>query len=525
MSEPTKQNADQENADSLARMDDPDSLVSIRHKLRTPLNQILGYTEMIQEEFGQELAAEISEDLKKIHTAGGQLLSMIQDGLAAWKFEYGKVDLNSMRFEARTPLNLIIGYGELLEEIAQEEQLDGVVADLKKITGAARNLQALFDSISFPESLDVQRQIAKDNQPDNTVFIRKTDSGNGEQEAPGHILVVDDNEMNRDMLGRRLENQGFAVTEAENGQEAIDLLKDQLFDLILLDVQMPGLNGYDTLKLIKEDFRTQNMPVIMISAVDEIDNAVKCIEFGAEDFVSKPFNPVLLKARIASSLAKKQVRDQDLRTVTELRIEREKYERLLLDILPKPIMERVRDGEANIADDFAGASVLMVYLDLPEGFARAVTTEKYVHLINDLCSGYDWLANLYGLERIRSEGNQYMAVAGVPAPTPDHAVRAAKMALELDKVTSRFNKRSDIKVKTRVCLGSGPCKAGVIGRKQFMYHVWGDAVDSARNLRNCGEDGSVLVSHSMAELLSGKADLAPLGEAAFFLKEVSVEIQ
>jgi DNA-binding response OmpR family regulator len=124
------------------------------------------------------------------------------------------------------------------------------------------------------------------------------------------VLVVDDNEMNRDMLSRRLERQGYHVIVAENGMRALELVAENAFDLILLDIMMPKLNGYEVLERLKTDQATRHIPIIMISAVDDLDSVVKCIELGAEDYLFKPFNPVLLKARVSASLDKKRSRDQ-----------------------------------------------------------------------------------------------------------------------------------------------------------------------------------------------------------------------
>lgn len=123
------------------------------------------------------------------------------------------------------------------------------------------------------------------------------------------ILVVDDNEMNRDMLQRRLERQNYETVNAENGQRALELLREQAFDLVLLDIQMPKMNGYEVLEAAKADEALRNIPIIMISAVDDLDSVVKCIELGAEDYLFKPFNPVLLKARVNASLERKRMLD------------------------------------------------------------------------------------------------------------------------------------------------------------------------------------------------------------------------
>ncbi|MES2940576.1 MAG: SpoIIE family protein phosphatase [Pseudomonadota bacterium] len=128
---------------------------------------------------------------------------------------------------------------------------------------------------------------------------------------PHRLLVVDDNEMNRDMLSRRLKRQGFSVDMAENGQQALDALAAQPFDLVLLDIMMPVLNGYDTLERLKADEALRHIPVIMITAVDDTESVARCIEMGAEDHLPKPFNPSILRARIDSALAKKRLRDRE----------------------------------------------------------------------------------------------------------------------------------------------------------------------------------------------------------------------
>lgn len=120
------------------------------------------------------------------------------------------------------------------------------------------------------------------------------------------VLVVDDNEMNRDMLARRLQRQNCDVVMAEDGAAALEAVTRQSFDLILLDIMMPNVSGYEVLEKLKADPNTRHIPVIMISAVDDLDSVVRCIEMGAEDYLFKPFNPVLLKARVTSSLGRRQ---------------------------------------------------------------------------------------------------------------------------------------------------------------------------------------------------------------------------
>lgn len=150
----------------------------------------------------------------------------------------------------------------------------------------------------------------------------------------GVILVVDDNENNRDLLARRLSRQGHQVTTAETGRQALELLNREKFDLIVLDIMMPEMNGYEVLEYLKAHPGLRHIPVIMISAIDDLDSIARCIELGAEDYLFKPFNPVLLKARVGASLEKKRLRDQERAYLLSLQQEMELGRRTQSDFLP-----------------------------------------------------------------------------------------------------------------------------------------------------------------------------------------------
>ncbi len=154
---------------------------------------------------------------------------------------------------------------------------------------------------------------------------------------PSHVLVVDDNEANRDVLARRLQRQGLRATGAEDGRRALELVRQEPFDLILLDVMMPEMNGYQVLEQLKADPALCHIPVIMISAVDDIDSVVRCIELGAEDYLFKPFNPVLLKARVEASLEKKLLRDKERAYINTVKQELELGRRTQADFFPSDL--------------------------------------------------------------------------------------------------------------------------------------------------------------------------------------------
>jgi sigma-B regulation protein RsbU (phosphoserine phosphatase) len=158
--------------------------------------------------------------------------------------------------------------------------------------------------------------------------------------TPGALLLVDDNDDNRYTLTRRLQREGYDnLTTANDGQQALELLQARPFDLVLLDVMMPGLNGYDVLERMRADTRLRHIPVIMISALDEIDSVIRCIELGAEDYLAKPFNPTLLRARVGASLEKKRLRDEVLVHVQRMERELDTARAIQLSMVPSEFPE------------------------------------------------------------------------------------------------------------------------------------------------------------------------------------------
>ena len=233
------------------------------------------------------------------------------------------------------------------------------------------------------------------------------------------------------------------MTVAEDGLQALELMRSEPFDLVLLDIMMPLMNGYQVLENLKADENLRHIPVIMISAVDDIDSIVRCIELGAEDYLSKPFNPVLLKARISACLEKKRLRDKEQTYLRELAEEKEKSERLLLNILPAPIAQRLKQGEITIGDSFPDVTVM--FADLV-GFTKLSThlsPAQLVELLNEIFSAFDELADRYGLEKIKTIGDAYMVVGGLPRPSDNHAEAIAEMAIEIQATIANIRAKGD----------------------------------------------------------------------------------
>jgi sigma-B regulation protein RsbU (phosphoserine phosphatase) len=266
-------------AESSDGMASQDALAQLRHDLSTPINQILGYSELLEEEVGAE-QAELVTDLRKIRLAANTMLSMVRGRLS--------VDLLASAVGARP--SKAVGEPVLAADLA---------ADL-----------AVEDDDS--EGLQQPRAVVKASKP-------------------GRILAVDDDALNLDVLAKRLTRQGHLVSTAADGEAALKKLRQEPFDLVLLDVMMPRLDGYGTLAALKADEELSPIPVIMISALDELTSVVRCIEAGAEDYLPKPFNPTLLRARVGACLDKKWAHDQQLALYQQLLVSQRQLDRELVE--------------------------------------------------------------------------------------------------------------------------------------------------------------------------------------------------
>ena len=326
-----------------------------------------------------------------------------------------------------------------------------------------------------------------------------------------HILVVDDNEFNRDLLTDQLIFRGYEVSVAANGQIALDLLLQQSFDLILLDIMMPVMDGYEVLSHLRDDPNLRHIPVIVISAVDDKDSVVRCIEMGAEDYLFKPFDSTLLKARINASLEKKRLRDKEQQYLQALEIEQRKSEQLLLNILPSPIAERLKENNETIADSFTSVSVLFADIVDFTALSAGVSPIELVEILNDVFSTFDRLADQHGLEKIKTVGDAYMVVGGLPRPRSDHADAIAEMALDIRDAIQHYEFQNGEPFQMRIGINCGPVVAGVIGTRKFIYDLWGDTVNIASRMETQGRPGRIQVTRSTRDLLSDRYRFEPRG--------------
>ena len=325
------------------------------------------------------------------------------------------------------------------------------------------------------------------------------------------ILVVDDSRLMRIVLTKALRELGFTnISEAVDGRDAIKKLSEGSYELMLLDMEMPEMNGIEVLIAKNTVPKLKEVPTIVISATEQVDLAVKCIEAGAEDYLLKPPNNTLLRARVTTSLEKKRLRDMDrilfarLQEEKELvEIEKEKSEHLLLNILPGTIAGRLKAGEKTIANGHQIVSVLFADLCGFTKLSRKTSPADLVSMLNEIFTTFDDIVKNHGVEKIKTIGDCYMLVGGLPNPRDDHAHAVADTALEMVQALERINKNRDIDLAMRIGIHSGPVVAGVIGKIKFTYDIWGDTVNVASRMESSRLPGKIHISEqTMAELNS-----------------------
>ena len=332
----------------------------------------------------------------------------------------------------------------------------------------------------------------------------------GSKPASAAILVVDDSPAIRMAMVLQLHDLGYHNTcEAADGRVALDMIRRQLFDLILLDIEMPHLDGFGVLDALKNESFIGQLPIIVTSGLDEVEAVVRCITLGAEDYLHKPVNAVLLGARVGASLERKRLRDHERYMTAELQeqkrlleIEQAKSKLLMLNILPEPIANRLLEGELNIAERHSDVTILFADLVNFTGLANQSDPVDLVALLNDIFTRFDVLADLHGLEKIKTIGDCYVVVGGLPLPQSNHAEAVAEMALAMLRAVEDVNRERRTNLSLRIGVNTGSVVAGVIGRKKFSYDLWGHAVNLASRMESSGVAGRIQVTENTYHLLA-----------------------
>ena len=482
---------------------DRGALAHLRHELRTPLNHITGYGEMLLEDAGRP---ELAAPLRAILADAKTLLGLIGEFLAP-AAEAGSIDTAKLQAALGPPLGRILAACAALK--CQVDAADEVRADIDRIASATEHLSDLVRG-------GLAERVAERNAAMPLPEV-VSGSARGSSAVSGVILVVDDNDENREMLGRRLAREGYEVRRASGGAEALAALETAAADLVLLDVMMPDINGYEVLKRLKANPRLKGIPVLMISSLEDTESVARCIELGAEDYLPKPFNPVILRARVGACLEKKRLRDQEERQAAELadwsrtleqRVEEQvaQVERLgkLKRFFSPQLAELIVAGGTEDPLRTHRRQVTVVFLDL-RGFTSFAETAEPEELMGVLREYHAAMGELIlkhegTLERFTGDG--MMIFFNDPVEVPDHAERAVRMALEMrarvEILVSRW-KRQGWDLGLGIGIAQGYATIGAIGFEgRWDYGAIGTVTNLAARL--CGEakGGQILLSSRTA---------------------------
>ena len=326
--------------------------------------------------------------------------------------------------------------------------------------------------------------------------------------SAGRVLIVDDDRINRTLLTRGVEQAGHEADTAENGRDALDLLREGQYDLVLLDIVMPELDGVSVLDQIKADPRLQHVPVIMISAVDEVDSVVRCIEMGAEDYLPKPFDPVILRARINAGLAKKRLHD----------LEQERVRSVFSRFMPEHVVEDVlqrTDEDLRLGGSRDVGTVMFTDIRGFTAFSEQAQPQRVIQLLNEYFG--EMIDAIFAQDGtlVGYRGDGLLAVFGAPIALDDHADRALAAAREMLEVRlPHFNSwlhkhRLGGPFEMGIGLNSGPFMSGNVGSaRQLEYTVHGDTVNTAARLEEMTKSlrRSLLMAESTYRALSRPPD-------------------
>lgn len=334
---------------------------------------------------------------------------------------------------------------------------------------------------------------------------------------PARLLVVDDNKINRMLLSRSLEAQGHIVETAENGKEGLEKIRSGAFDLVLLDIEMPEMDGFQVLEACLNDVELRQLPIIMTSAMDELDAVVKCVELGAEDYLTKPINPILLRARVNASLEKKRLRDEQ--------------RKLFRTFATKEVAEELLRTGFSLGGKQVTASVLFADIRSFTTIAESQEPAESIELLNEYFSMmFDAITNNSGTVN-QLVGDGLMAVFGAPIFFDGHrenAVRAAQQMLEQLKV---FNQNRSVQGKSQIRIGigiaSGTMVAGYTGTQtRAIYTCIGDTVNLASRIEEYTKEAlhPLLIDNYTRQGLAESIAVEDLGKVFFKGKNHAIKI-
>ncbi len=471
-----------------------------RQDLLAPTHALIELVDLLSAEEKIGACGPILADLQKIKLHAERMAAMIQSALDPDR----SVDEASKTLDRDLPncLTPILGYGGDLARVASKYFLDSFASEFREVDGLGHRVQYLAQATVELLRAREGRAFVEDV---NLYLGRIPAAGAGDDALlpsaePGRILVAEDNEAVRDLLCEYLRSQGHDIVPARDGAEALELLKAGDLDLVMTDIEMPRADGFAVIERLRSDPCCRNIPVIVISGQSELDVIAHCIKMGAEDYLPKPFNRVILKARVDACLEKKRLRDRSEQ-------ERLRYNDLLNAILPGPVVKELVETDAVKPRRREGVAVL--FADIV-GFTRycddhSDCPEFVVQHLRRLFEAWEKEASALGVQKIKTIGDAFMAASGLLEDVPDPVIDCVRLGMRMIDFTQRLcdSAGRELGFKLRVGVHVGTVVSGVLGRQQSLFDLWGDTVNIAARLESHGDAGCVNLSLEAWEQVSG----------------------
>lgn len=479
-------------------------------KLRDCVNHIVTSCELLKMEIGQAAGeAGLAGPLDQLKAEAVSLLQDLQ--MTAPGRSGQRVDGDPSQGQ-----RLLLRAKETQERIRQIQVMvrghadAGMIEDLLELEFTVHQFLKLFEQIIAPVA-EAPRLVPGLLTPDDARL-----SIAGEKQV---VLVADDDEANRDLLARILRRDKYDVIFAVNGHEVLQMIDKRRIDLVLLDLVMPGASGFEVLRAAKSGQPAKDIPIIMISGVDDTEKVVACIETGADDYVLKPFNATLLRTRVRALLDRKQSRDLEREQTEQLKAallqleaERQTTEKLLLSILPRKVCEELQLRGSVSPTYFEDVTIIFTDFVSFTSSTEKLTADELVTLLNEYFTAFDTIVDRYGLEKLKTVGDSYIFLSGLPERTPSHPVDALLASIEmLQYVMAAQQSRPNPGWSMRIGIHTGSVIAGVVGTSKFAFDVWGDAVNFASRMVMSGAANKINVSERAFQRLKDFFSCTPRG--------------
>jgi class 3 adenylate cyclase/CheY-like chemotaxis protein len=480
----------------------------LRQELLAPIQSIEGYTELLRENLQGD---EFLDDLGKIETASQQTRALVTEMLEAETTERSEEERDAQRskykHDLRNSVGAIAGYSEIiLEDLEdfddQAEAGDDIAVYLNDLMGDANRLLEMLETLFQSDDIFGEDAEESMNVDINSIFDSFEKSDKDQARAiTGNILVVDDNESVRNILAHKLTRDGHSIRAGASGREALEMIREEVPDLLLLDLFMHDMNGFEVLKEMHKDEALRSIPVIVITGLSDKDAAVRCIEAGAFDILTKPVNPALLKARVTACLEKKAWRDREQAYQAELEKShafiRQVFGRYMSDEVVQQILESddgMSMGGAKqeitiMMTDIRGFSMLSQELDAVDCVAML---NNYFGVMTPLIQKYDGVINEF-------LGDAILAIFGAPVAVERHAQQALACAIEMQKGMAEVNARNREmgmpEIEMGIALNTGEVVVGNIGSEsRSKYGVVGHHVNLTARIESFTVGNQVMVS-------------------------------